>query len=398
MQILTKKNDHSSGLTKINERELQFTFSSGRPTIRYAWHGAVPEGTSFKFEEILSQKEEDWDLERVTNDVCPFMLNHKQEKIGLVLNVDFLEGDRIACKVKLSRSQKAQQYLQDVEDGIAGGISFGYLVNKYELLEKALYELDEDGRKKIIRHSKLLGKEITLYEISAVDLPADPTVGYGKSENSPILLKSENLDSFTLEEIKNIENIATAQGYMENTKEVENTKEKSLQEKLEEANITIANLQAKNAVLENNGNGEMFATVLEENKKLRSEITELAQKSEKTASQLREIQTREKITSEYRNARRKAAELLNDAKISRKEFDTTFGDENEDILAYCALPEEERIKTFSGINFWLEKSKERVPSLKLHMMSDENYDSSREENNPSLTKAKENYNPKRKGR
>lgn len=68
------------------------------------------------------------------------------------------------CKVRFSRNKFAQEVLQDVRDGILRGVSFGYSIDKME--ER------EDG---------LVATNWSPYEVSLAVIPADPTVGVGRS-------------------------------------------------------------------------------------------------------------------------------------------------------------------------------------------------------------------------
>jgi phage head maturation protease len=74
------------------------------------------------------------------------------------------EKKRGYAKVRFSRNKFAQEVLQDVRDGILRGVSFGYSIDKME--ER------EDG---------LVATNWSPYEVSLAVIPADPTVGVGRS-------------------------------------------------------------------------------------------------------------------------------------------------------------------------------------------------------------------------
>jgi HK97 family phage major capsid protein len=68
------------------------------------------------------------------------------------------------AKVRFSRNKLAQEVLDDVRDGILRGVSFGYSID----------EMEE-------REGSMVATRWSPYEISVVSIPADPTVGMGRS-------------------------------------------------------------------------------------------------------------------------------------------------------------------------------------------------------------------------
>ena len=171
-------------------RSLSFPFSSNRPVERFAWFDeSLPEGSSYIFDEILSHEKNAWNLERVLSGVCPFLRNHDRAvKLGVVEDVQF-SGDRAYASVKLRQTPDASQLLTDLEDGTAGGVSFGYSVQKYRVVTPAKFGVDGNLTQKAV----LEAVEITLYEVSCEELPADPTIGFGKSSDRPISLRSVSI-------------------------------------------------------------------------------------------------------------------------------------------------------------------------------------------------------------
>ena len=68
------------------------------------------------------------------------------------------------AKIRFSRSEFAKQYLDDVKDGILRGISFGYSID----------EVEERGE-------GVVATKWSPHELSLVSIPADPTIGIGRS-------------------------------------------------------------------------------------------------------------------------------------------------------------------------------------------------------------------------
>ena len=122
--------------------------------------------------EILDHSEDSIDLEFLRSGRAPLLLDHDPEKqIGVIESVS-LDGDRVLrSKVRFGRSALAQEVYQDVLDGIRGNVSVGYRVNKMErdATDKNAYRV----------------KSWSPMEVSVVSIPADPSVGVGRSAVSP---------------------------------------------------------------------------------------------------------------------------------------------------------------------------------------------------------------------
>jgi HK97 family phage major capsid protein/HK97 family phage prohead protease len=137
--------------------ELTFSFSSEQPVER--WFGT----------EVLSHQAGAADLARL-NDGAPFLWNHDRDAvIGVVQQASFGDDQRGYAKVKWSRNAMAQEKRQDVEDGILRNVSFAYEINDVE---------ERDGTMLITRWTPL--------EVSLVSIPADNSVGLGRSMDEPI--------------------------------------------------------------------------------------------------------------------------------------------------------------------------------------------------------------------
>lgn len=132
--------------------ELTFSFSSEQPVERYF-------GT-----EVLSHEAGAADLSRL-NDGAPFLWNHDRDAVLGVVRSAAVNGDRRGrCTVRWSRNPLAQQMRQDVEDGILRNVSFAYSIDAVE----------ERGEEMIVT-------KWTPLEVSLVSIPADQTVGLGRS-------------------------------------------------------------------------------------------------------------------------------------------------------------------------------------------------------------------------
>jgi len=137
----------------VDEKSIEFPFSSEYPVARYFGN------------EILSHGSESANLERL-NDGAPLLYNHDPDRMIGVVERAWIDGEkkRGYAKVRFSRNKFAQEVLQDVRDGILRGVSFGYSIDKMEE-----------------RESDFVATNWRPYEVSLVSIPADPTVGVGRS-------------------------------------------------------------------------------------------------------------------------------------------------------------------------------------------------------------------------
>lgn len=140
-------------------------------SVHIAVSSELPVERSFG-KEILDHSEGSIDMEFLRSGRAPLLLDHDPEKqIGVIESVT-LDGDRVLrSKVRFGRSALAQEVYQDVLDGIRGNVSVGYRVNKMErdATDKNAYRV----------------KSWSPMEVSVVSIPADPSVGVGRSTVAP---------------------------------------------------------------------------------------------------------------------------------------------------------------------------------------------------------------------
>jgi len=114
--------------------------------------------------EILLHNESAVDLSRAP---LPLLASHdtRDLPVGIVENIK-IEGGKLRGSLRFGESQKAKEALADVKSGILRSISIGYLVQKTERGGDSY---------KVTRWQP--------YEASLVSVPADPSVGVGRSFN-----------------------------------------------------------------------------------------------------------------------------------------------------------------------------------------------------------------------
>jgi HK97 family phage prohead protease len=148
-------------------RTVALSFSSEYPVDRGA------------YKEVLSHTQGDVDLSRL-NDGHPVLLNHNTDQHVGVIEKAWVDAGKGRAIVKFSRSTRGEEVWQDVLDGVLKHISVGYQTVK-EVAKRQL----EDGR-------ELIRFAWAPYEVSIVPVPADPTVGIGRSK--PQITMNENED------------------------------------------------------------------------------------------------------------------------------------------------------------------------------------------------------------
>lgn len=141
----------------VKARTVELAFASEEPYER--WWGT----------EVLDCAAGAVDLSRLNNR-HPLLLNHDpRQQVGVVERA-WIDGDR-KCRslVRFSRSALGEEVFQDVQDGIRELVSVGYTIDDMVLESRK----DDEATYRVTRW--------TPYEVSIVSVPADPTVGVGRS-------------------------------------------------------------------------------------------------------------------------------------------------------------------------------------------------------------------------
>lgn len=312
--IQYRKISAADAIVSAENRTITFSFSSAAPVRRWGWMPDLE--VAGEFDEVVSQKADHWDLSRVKQKTASFLENHdRNQRLGTVQKVWF-ENDRGYATVKLRSTPQADQLLRDLEDDTAPGVSFGYVPGKYKVLEKAEYGMGKDGMKRMTKPPVLEARSIQLYEISAESIPADPSVGFGRSAESPIDLRTIEIEGEISEK-----NVVSNELDMD---------------QLQELNQRMASLEATN--------------------------TELRTALETAQSALQEATVRSAVLTRYTSLRRSAELLVAEAKLSRAEFDRYFsGDVAADVDTLITSKRHE-IK-LEVISDYLEAAKDRATLL-----------------------------------
>lgn len=152
---------------------LEFPFSSEEPYLRSSFWDDP-------WLEVLGHDAGECDLSRLM-DGAPVLSNHGRYSTGdsplLLIGATtkaWIDAKRGMVQVKLSRREGMEGLLQDLTDGIVRNVSVGYQILERTLMKSA------DGMPDEYRVTKWLPMEVSL-----VDIPADATVGLGRSFEQP---------------------------------------------------------------------------------------------------------------------------------------------------------------------------------------------------------------------
>lgn len=162
------------GAVKMSHRATDMeakTIDEETRRVRIAISSEEPVSRSFGME-VLEHSKESIDLSFLASGRAPLLLDHDPEKqIGVIESVDLdISARRLRATVRFGKSALAREAFDDVMDGIRTNISVGYAINKLERKDKDTY----------------VAKSWMPMEASLVSIPADVTVGVGRSsEPSP---------------------------------------------------------------------------------------------------------------------------------------------------------------------------------------------------------------------
>ena len=135
-------------------------------TLTLSFSSETPVQRSFGTE-ILSHEESAVNLERF-NDSAPVLWSHDpSQQIG-VINRAWVENRKGYAEIKWGNSEKAKEVRADVEAGVIRNVSIGYTIE----------DMDED------EEGRMIATRWSVMELSFVSVPADPSVGIGRTHPS----------------------------------------------------------------------------------------------------------------------------------------------------------------------------------------------------------------------
>jgi HK97 family phage major capsid protein len=110
---------------------------------------------------------------------APLLMDHNaKDQIGVVTNFSFDKDGVARADVKFSRSTRGEEIFQDIKDGIRTNVSVGFMVYAMDLTN------EKETQKGAIPQYR--SEDWEPMEISIVSIPADISVGVGRSFQEPI--------------------------------------------------------------------------------------------------------------------------------------------------------------------------------------------------------------------
>lgn len=172
------------------EKTVELSFSSEEPYER--WFGI----------EILDHSPTSVNMERLNNS-APLLFNHDRDVVIGVVEFAKIENRRGLAVVRFGNSEKAKEVFSDVADGIMKNVSVGYQIDEMKLESKS----DGLDTYRVTRWKP--------FEISIVSIPADNTVGVGRSndleKNEVKIINLEKEENSMPKDLEVNEEVSTAQ-------------------------------------------------------------------------------------------------------------------------------------------------------------------------------------------
>lgn len=173
---LTRDASQTKPLPDFNKDKLvrnyivdDFTVDMEKRTVELSFSSETEVGRWFGVE-VLDHSQGAVDFSRL-NTRAPFLMDHNsRDQVGVVENAWLDHSQRKGrALVRLSKSARGEEILQDIDDLIRTNISVGYTIKKAILKEQREHD------------DVYLITEWQPYEISLVSIPADTNVGVGRS-------------------------------------------------------------------------------------------------------------------------------------------------------------------------------------------------------------------------
>lgn len=143
-------------------------------TVQLAFSSEAPYQRKFGTE-VLSHKAEDVNMGFLQSGTAPLLFEHDPERqIGVIETAEISSDSVGRAKVRFSKSAFSQEIFQDVVDQIRSSISIGYVITEKSIEQRS------DGQ-------SIVRCKWTPKEISFVSIPADTSVGVGRSDSEVII-------------------------------------------------------------------------------------------------------------------------------------------------------------------------------------------------------------------
>lgn len=160
--------DEEPSMTRAMAMEMS-PIDDEKRTVRMAISSEEPVQRSFGME-VLEHSDDAIDLSFLKSGRAPLLLDHDPEKqVGVIESVSLdSSARRLRATVRFGKGALAREAFDDVTDGIKANVSIGYSVQQMERKDKDTYVV----------------KKFRIHEASLVSIPADVTVGVGRSSEA----------------------------------------------------------------------------------------------------------------------------------------------------------------------------------------------------------------------
>lgn len=149
-----------------DSRTVELSFSSETPYGR--WFG----------DEILCHDEGCINLDRFNDGLGTLLFNHDRDAVVGHIEKVWIEDNRGKALVRFDEDEQSETIFQKVQSGTLQGVSVGYSIKRYEVLDEK-DAVSSNGRFK--GPDTYVVTDWEPLEISIVSVPADATVGVGRS-------------------------------------------------------------------------------------------------------------------------------------------------------------------------------------------------------------------------
>lgn len=171
---IQRATDAAATVTDAEARRFRLSFASEIPYLRSSWFDDP-------WIEVLGCSPEEVDSTRLDTGGAPLLWGHdsydRENNIGVIEKAWF-ENGRGYADVRLSMRDDVASIWQDVQDGILKNVSVGYQIQERTLVKQ------NEGSPNEYRVTRWLPLEISL-----VSVPADETVGVGRSKSDADLTR-----------------------------------------------------------------------------------------------------------------------------------------------------------------------------------------------------------------
>jgi len=139
-------------------------------TVEIAFSSEAPYERAFGME-VLRHNRESVMLDRLERGAAVLVNHDANDQVGVVVSAR-VDGDGVGrAVIRFSQSQRGQEIYQDVKDGIRQLVSVGYRIHDYDIEER-------NGEPDVVTVTRW-----EPFELSIVAIPADPSVGVGRSDS-----------------------------------------------------------------------------------------------------------------------------------------------------------------------------------------------------------------------